>query len=73
MLEGKNHFKLFDARQMDWKNRWLDGQTKDRTDGRMNRQRTGQMEEWIDKSGNTEGGSITVRLTSCLSGLDSAV
>jgi hypothetical protein len=37
MLEGKKQFKLFDVRQMDWKNRWLDGQTKDWTDGRMNR------------------------------------
>jgi hypothetical protein len=27
----------------------------------------------VDKSGNTKGGSITVPLTSCLTGLDSSV
>jgi hypothetical protein len=28
---------------------------------------------WIDRAGNTNGGSITEPLTSCLTGLESAV
>ncbi len=44
----------------------------------MNRETTGllcldEVEKTIAKPGNTKGGSITVLLTSCLTGLESAV